>query len=335
MFVDRAVIKVRAGEGGKGLIAFRREAHNSRGGPSGGRGGSGGSVYFEADEGMHTLMDFRYHHEYSAERGAHGGPNDRTGANGPDVVIRVPAGTLLTDADTGEVIGDLTGHGQRALAAGGGRGGRGNASFATSTRQSPDFAQDGEPGQERNVQLELKLLADVGLVGFPNAGKSTLLARLTKARPKIADYPFTTLTPNLGVVTVGMRSFVMADIPGLIEGAHEGKGLGHEFLRHIERTKVLVFLIDVTSGDPQKQYDTLCGELESYSRELALRPRCAVFSKLDLLPPTAGLPALQADSAFLVTGVSAVSGVGLETLVHGLADRVRQERAAPPAEHSG
>ena len=329
MFVDRAQINLSAGEGGKGLIAFRREAHNSRGGPSGGRGGAGGSIYFEADEGMATLMDFRYQRDYRAARGAHGGGNNRTGRSAEDLLIRVPAGTVVRDAASGELIGDLTVQGERVRAARGGKGGRGNESFASATRQTPDFAEDGEPGEQRSVILELKLIADVGLVGFPNAGKSTLLSRISDSRPKIADYPFTTLTPNLGVVRSGMDSFVAADIPGLIEGAHSGKGLGLEFLRHIERTKILVFLLDISGPEPEEQYRILSAELAEYSPELERKPRCAVFTKLDLLPPDNRLPKLENEAGlFLVSGISAVSGLGLERLILALMDKVARERAA-------
>ncbi len=328
MFVDRAKIRLKAGEGGKGMIAFRREPHNSRGGPCGGRGGDGGSIYFEADEGLTTLMDFKYKRDYKAPRGAHGGGNNRTGRNGDDVIIRVPAGTLINDADTGEVIADLTEHGSRVLAAKGGKGGRGNESFRTPTRRSPDFAEDGEPGQKRTVQLELKLLADVGLVGFPNSGKSTLLSRISEARPKVADYPFTTLTPNLGVAVSGVDSFVVADIPGLIEGAHSGKGLGHEFLRHIERTKILVFLIDISAPVPRDQYRTLCSELAGYSDQLPSKPRCLVFSKMDLVEPGSPLPKINGEELFMITGISAVTGMGLDELKGSLAAKLAETRAA-------
>ena len=328
MFVDRAKITLKAGEGGKGMIAFRREPHNSRGGPCGGRGGNGGSIYFEADEGLTTLMDFKYKRDYAAPRGAHGGGNSRTGRTGEDLIIRVPAGSLITDADTGELIVDLTEHGDCALAVRGGRGGRGNESFTSPTRQSPDFAEDGEPGQERAVQLELKLIADIGLVGFPNSGKSTLLSRISEARPKVADYPFTTLTPNLGVAVSGMNSFVVADIPGLIEGAHSGKGLGHEFLRHIERTRILVFLIDITAPDPQDQYRTLCGELAGYSEQLPRKPRCLVFSKMDLVQPGSALPEINDRELFMNTGISAVTGAGLEELKRSLAAKLAETNTA-------
>ena len=328
MFVDRAKIQISAGEGGKGMIAFRREPHNPKGGPCGGRGGMGGNVWFEADEGMATLMDFRYNRHYRAPRGQHGGGNNRTGAGGEDIVIRVPAGTIIRDAATGEMIADLTAHGERMMAAKGGRGGRGNQAFVSPTRQAPEEAEDGMPGEEREVELELKLLADVGLVGFPNAGKSTLLSRITSARPKVADYPFTTLTPNLGVVRTDTDSFVVADIPGLIEGAHQGKGLGHEFLRHVERTRVLVFLIDITAEDPAAEYGILLSELRGHAPELAERPRCLAFTKLDVDPGAANdLPLRKAEGAFWVTGISSVSGLGIDPLLHALAKKVKEIKA--------
>ena len=327
MFVDRATIQLIAGDGGKGLIALRREKFNSRGGPCGGAGGCGGSVYFEADRGMATLMDFRYKSIYKAPRGAHGGGNNRTGKNGEDVTVKVPAGTLIRDADSGELIGDLTEHESRVLAVRGGRGGRGNSSFAGPTRRAPETAEDGQPGESRRVDLELKLIADVGLVGFPNAGKSTLLSRISKATPKIADYPFTTLTPNLGVVLRETQSFVVADIPGLIEGAHSGKGLGLEFLRHIERTLVLVFLFDISSSDPGDQFKALLNELTGYSRALIQKPRCVVFTKMDLVPEATAPPEIVDEQLFLHTGVSAVSGLGIDDLLHSLADKVSRVRA--------
>ncbi len=309
------------------MIAFRREPHNSRGGPCGGRGGEGGSVWFEADEGMATLMDFRYNRHYRAPRGQHGGGNNRTGAGGEDIVVRVPAGTIIRDIETGELIGDLTEQGQRVLAASGGRGGRGNSAFVSPTHQAPQEAEDGTPGEIREVEMELKLLADVGLVGFPNAGKSTLLSRITSARPKVADYPFTTLTPNLGVVGTDTGGFVVADIPGLIEGAHEGKGLGHDFLRHIERTKILVFLVDITDENPLGQYETLLNELKGYAPGLVQRPRCLLFTKLDILPPDeAGLPVDKLEDVFMVAGISSVSGRGIDELIRKLARRVKKMR---------
>ena len=326
MFVDQAKIEVKAGEGGKGLIAFRREKFNSRGGPCGGRGGKGGSIYFEADESMATLMDFRYKRIYKAKRGEHGGGNNKTGHNGLDVIIKVPVGTIVRVVGTGEVLGDLTAHGEKLLVAAGGDGGRGNGSFASPTRRAPEFAEDGWPGEERELELELKLIAEVGLVGFPNAGKSTLLSRISQATPKIADYPFTTLTPNLGVVSTGVESFVVADIPGLIEGAHLGKGLGHEFLRHVERTMVLVFLIDITVEDPAAEYAILLNELESHSPLMLEKPRCLVFNKLDSYQAEDDEIKIDDPQLFLTTRISAVTGEGVDKLLHTLAERVIETR---------
>jgi GTP-binding protein len=286
VFVDEVEIHVRAGDGGRGCISFRREKFVPRGGPNGGDGGRGGSVILEADEGLGTLLDFRYRRHYTAPRGRHGEGSDRHGANGEDLVLRVPVGTTVRDRDTGLLLGDLTGHGERLDVARGGRGGRGNARFATSTRRAPRHAEPGEAGEERTLRLELRLLADVGVVGFPNAGKSTLVARLSAARPKIADYPFTTLVPTLGLVRLEEgRSFVIADVPGLIPGAAEGKGLGLRFLRHLERTRLLVHLLDLdpaTGRDPVEDWRTIQAELLAYSPELAARPQLIAANKIDL-----------------------------------------------------
>jgi GTP-binding protein len=321
VFVDEVEIQVRAGDGGRGCVSFRREKFVPRGGPNGGDGGRGGSVIIEADEGLGTLLDFRYRRHYVAPRGRHGEGSDRHGASGDDRVLRVPVGTTVRDRNTGLVLGDLTRHGERLDVARGGRGGRGNARFATSTRRAPRHAEPGAPGEERALRLELRLLADVGVVGFPNAGKSTLVSRLSAARPKIADYPFTTLVPTLGLVRLDEeRSFVIADVPGLIPGAAEGKGLGLRFLRHLERTRLLVHLLDLDPGpgrDPVDDWRTIQAELETYSPELAARPQLIAANKIDL--PGAG-PRLARVTAFgrrrglPVVPVAARTGEGLDAL---------------------
>jgi len=286
VFVDEVEIHVRAGDGGRGCISFRREKYVPRGGPNGGDGGRGGSVIVEADEGLGTLLDFRYRRHYTAPRGGHGEGSDRHGASGEDLVLRVPVGTTIHEPHAGVLLGDLTADGERLEVARGGRGGRGNARFATSTNRAPRRADPGEAGEERTLRLELRLLADVGVVGFPNAGKSTLVSRLSAARPKIADYPFTTLVPTLGLVRLDEeRSFVIADVPGLIPGASEGKGLGLRFLRHLERTRLLVHLLDLdpaTGRDPVEDWKTIQAELREYSPELAARPQLIAANKIDL-----------------------------------------------------
>ncbi|MDZ7264870.1 MAG: GTPase ObgE, partial [candidate division KSB1 bacterium] len=279
VFIDQAKIIVIAGNGGNGVVSFRREKYIPKGGPDGGDGGKGGDVVLRADSNLHTLLDFHYKNKFKAESGKHGQGAKKSGRSGRDVVIRVPMGTLVKDAETDEVVADLVTPGQQVVVARGGNGGRGNAHFATPTKQTPRHAEPGAPGETRQLLLELKLIADVGLVGLPNAGKSTLLARLTAARPKIADYPFTTLTPNLGIVNYREgQSFVMADIPGLIEGAHLGKGLGLDFLRHIERTKVLAYLIEATADDVYQTYSVLRSELASHDPNLILRPTIIVIT---------------------------------------------------------
>jgi GTP-binding protein len=284
MFIDQATITVRAGRGGNGVISFRREKFIPKGGPDGGNGGSGGSVILRADRQLTTLMDFRYRRSYAADNGGQGMGSNKTGKSGADIVLRVPAGTLITDATTGTTYADLVEDGASVVIAKGGRGGKGNAEFATSTNQAPRKATPGTAGEEKVIQLELKLLADVGLVGFPNAGKSTLIASISAAKPKIADYPFTTLIPNLGIVAFGeYQSFVVADMPGLIQGAHEGRGLGIQFLKHIERTRVLVFLIECTAEDPKKQYRTLLAELKAFNPSLAKKPQIIAVTKMDLV----------------------------------------------------
>ncbi|HUF77210.1 MAG TPA: GTPase ObgE [Longimicrobiales bacterium] len=333
MFIDRAVIEVRGGPGGAGAEAFRREKGVPRGGPSGGDGGKGGDVVLVGDGQLSTLLDYSYRTRYHAERGQHGEGSNRTGRSGEDLVLRVPLGTSAYDADTAELLGELLEEGQRLVVAEGGRGGRGNTRFKTSTHQAPREWESGQEGTERRIRLELKLIADVGLVGEPNAGKSTLLASVTAARPKIADYPFTTLEPNLGVVQLsGFRSFVLADLPGIIEGAHEGKGLGHQFLRHIERTRVLLVLTPVDAGDPQGEVDRLRSELAAYSEQLASLPFLVGISKVDLLPPGERAPELAVPAALGVLAFSSVSGSGIPELLERLWEA---SRAATARERAG
>jgi len=328
-FVDQAIITVEAGTGGSGAEAFRREAGVPRGGPSGGNGGRGGDVIVRADAQLATLLDYRYQQHYRAERGEHGQGSNRTGRDGEDRVLRAPVGTILRDADTGELLGELLEDGQEIVVARGGRGGRGNAAFATSTRRAPRNWEPGAEGESRRLMLELKLFADVGLVGQPNAGKSTLLGAISAAEPKVADYPFTTLQPNLGVIQLpGNRSFVMADIPGIIEGAHEGRGLGLRFLRHIERTRTLAFLIPVDAEDVQAEYELLREEVAGYSPELAAKPHCVVITKIDLLPPGERPPVVDAPEAWGQYAISAVARRGLSDLVEALWSRVHQAVAA-------
>ncbi len=325
MFVDRAVIEVKAGTGGSGSDAFRRERGVPRGGPAGGDGGKGGDIMLEADAQLSTLLDYSYRRHYKAERGQHGEGQGRTGRSGEDLVLRVPPGTAAYDADTDEFLGELLEAGERLPVAKGGRGGRGNIHFATPTQQAPRRWEPGEEGEERRIRLELKLIADVGLVGEPNAGKSTFLATVTAARPKIADYPFTTLEPNLGVVQLpDFRSFVIADIPGIIEGAHEGKGLGHQFLRHIERTRTLALMVPVDVEDPQAEVDSLRAELEAYSSELARTSYCVVLTKTDLLGPDEPPPSLEPGDAWGVFSVSSVARKGMDVLLEALWKRSRE-----------
>src|SRR6478672_12030098 len=293
MFIDQVKVYVKGGDGGNGMVAFRREKYVPMGGPAGGDGGNGADVIFEVEEGLRTLMDFRYQRHFKAPRGEHGMSKNMHGRNSKDMIVKVPPGTVVMDELTKEVIADLVEHGQRAVIARGGRGGRGNSRFATPTNPAPELSENGEPGQEREVVLELKLLADVGLVGFPSVGKSTLLSVVSSAKPKIADYHFTTLVPNLGMVeTEDGRSFVMADLPGLIEGASEGVGLGHQFLRHIERTRVIVHVIDMSgleSRDPYEDYVTINKELQEYNLRLTERPQIIVASKMDMPEADANL----------------------------------------------
>ena len=327
MFVDRAIIQVSGGIGGSGSEAFRREKGVPRGGPAGGDGGKGGDVVLEADDQLSTLLDYSYRRHYKASRGMHGEGGNRTGRSGEDLILRVPPGTLAYDADSEDLLGELLGHGECLVIAEGGRGGRGNARFKSSTHQAPREWEPGNEGLERRVRLELKLIADVGLVGEPNAGKSTLLAAVTSARPKVADYPFTTLEPNLGVVELSdFRSLVVADIPGIIEGAHMGKGLGHQFLRHIERTRVLLLMVPVDSEDPQSELDRLCDELAAYSTELSGTPFCVGLSKMDVLTREASPPEVTADEAIRFIRFSSVTREGLEELLEGLWEVSREAK---------
>jgi len=315
MFIDRVVVNVRAGSGGSGIISFRREKFVPMGGPDGGDGGRGGDVIIVGDDNLSTLLDYTYRDSWNAEAGDHGSGANRSGRSGPDIVLPVPVGTVITDLETSERLGEVLESGQRVVVAHGGRGGKGNAHFATATHQAPREYQPGEDGEARTLELELKLIADVGLVGQPNAGKSTLLSVISAARPKIGDYPFTTLSPNLGVTQLsGGRTFVVADLPGIIEGAHEGRGLGLQFLRHIERTRLLAFLVPVDAIDWQAEYDQLRHEIEEYSGELARKPHCVVFTKMDLLGDDEP-PPIDAPDAFGVYAISAAGRTGLEPLL--------------------
>jgi len=319
---------VKAGDGGNGCLAFRREKYVPRGGPSGGDGGRGGDVTMVASPHKNTLLHFRFNPEHKAQRGRHGEGSNRTGKEGESIELDTPVGTVVYDAETGELIHDFAVPGERFILAQGGRGGRGNARFATSTHQAPTEHEQGHPGEERRLRLELKLLADAGLVGFPNAGKSTLISRISAARPKIADYPFTTLEPNLGVVSVDDRTFVVADIPGLIEGAHTGHGLGIQFLRHIERTRLLAHLVDVseTSGrDPVHDFDVVMEELRSFSPELVEKPMIVVATKLDAAQDQERITALEQHAAkhnLPFYRISSVTGEGIEALKRAMADAV-------------
>ena len=335
MFVDEIDIFVKGGDGGAGCVSFRREKYVPRGGPDGGDGGDGGSVWLEADPALTTLLDYHYKRHYHAERGQHGEGSNRHGASGSDLVLRVPLGTVVADRDTGERLGDLTAAGQRILTVRGARGGRGNARFATSTNRAPRRADLGRPGAERWLHLELKLLADVGVIGFPNAGKSTLVSRVSAAKPKIADYPFTTLEPTLGIVRVDdERTFVIADLPGLIPGAAEGRGLGHQFLRHTERTRLLLHMLDLdpqTARDPVDDLDVTNRELGAYSPALAARPQIVVANKADLPETQARREAIERHCAahglpFHV--ISAVTGAGLVDLMRAVAKKLEELRWA-------
>ncbi|HKR21519.1 MAG TPA: GTPase ObgE [Pyrinomonadaceae bacterium] len=335
MFIDRAKIHVQGGDGGNGVTAFRREKFVPRGGPSGGDGGRGGDVVFVADSSLNTLLHLRYNPRHVGDRGLHGEGSNRSGREGADVIVRVPVGTQIFDADTGDLLHDLNHDGARWLAARGGRGGFGNAHFASSTNRAPRYHQSGSKGEERELQLELKLLADVGLVGFPNAGKSTFISTVSAARPKIADYPFTTLEPHLGVVDLGdFLTCVSADVPGLIEGAHAGAGLGDRFLRHIERTKLLLHLVDVSSlpqQEPVDAYETVNRELASYNEELATRPQIVVATKIDALDEPERLASLreraeQDGKPFFA--ISSATGAGVRELIHAVSSKLDELNSA-------
>ena len=347
MFVDEAKIFVKAGDGGNGCVAFRREKYVPRGGPSGGDGGNGGSIYLEANPNDNTLLRYRYNREFKADRGRHGEGSNCTGHSGDDMILEVPVGTLAYDGQSGETIADLATPGQRVLVATGGRGGRGNQHFAKPWHQAPREHEDGQPGEERHLRLELKLLADVGLVGFPNAGKSTLISVISAARPKIANYPFTTLEPNLGVVNADGgsgsegrelgRTFVVADLPGLIEGAHEGAGLGIRFLRHIERTRLLVHLIDTSDfsdADPIGAFAVIQGELRAFSASLGEKPMIVVASKLDATSDRTRLEQLRAfcgRRSLPFHAISAATGEGVRALVLAIADTLDKiPKSTPP-----
>jgi GTP-binding protein len=334
-FIDQVKVYVKAGNGGRGCVSFRREKYIPRGGPNGGDGGRGGHVIFKAKGDMNTLLDIKYQQQYRAEKGQHGMGKDMHGRNGKDLVIPVPLGTLIKDAETEEILNDLTVEGQEYVAARGGRGGLGNAHFKSSTRRAPRFAQPGEPGEEKTLFLELKLLADVGLIGLPNAGKSTLISVLSSATPKIADYPFTTLNPVLGVVKYGVfKSFVIADIPGLIEGAHKGTGLGFQFLRHVERTSILLHLVDlseISEGDPVDNLKKINRELELYSPKLIKKPRAVAGTKLDIKGDGKRLDRLShycKDKGYDFFPICSITGEGLKNLIQYLANEVEEHKKA-------
>ncbi|MBC5637593.1 GTPase ObgE [Ornithinibacillus sp. BX22] len=326
MFVDQVSVYVKAGDGGNGLVAYRREKYVPLGGPAGGDGGNGGDVIFKVDEGLNTLMDLRYNRHFKAKRGENGMSKNQHGKNAAPLIVSVPPGTTIMDEDTDQVIADLTIHGQEAVIAKGGRGGRGNSRFATPRNPAPDFAENGEPGEEKNIKVELKLIADVGLVGFPSVGKSTFLSVVSAAKPKIADYHFTTLAPNLGVVDTGdQRSFVLADLPGLIEGAHQGIGLGHQFLRHVERTRVIIHVIDMagTEGrDPFEDYVKINTELKEYDEKLMTRPQVIAANKMDMPGAEENLEKFkeQLGEDVPVYPVSALTKDGLRDILYAVAD---------------
>ena len=337
MFADRAKIYVKSGKGGDGHVSFRREKYVPNGGPDGGDGGKGGDVYFEVDDGLNTLTDFRHIRKYAAGNGENGGKRNCAGKNGEDITIKVPEGTVIKEAESGQVITDMSGENRRFLLLNGGKGGNGNQHYATSTMQAPRYAQPGQPAQELELLLELKVIADVGLVGFPNVGKSTFLSKVTNARPKIANYHFTTLNPNLGVVDLeDAKGFVIADIPGLIEGASEGVGLGHEFLRHIERTKLIVHIVDAASTegrDPIEDIYAINKELEAYNAEIAHRPQIIVANKIDMIygddDPVAQIKAEFEPKGIPVYAISAISGQGLRELLYDINNRLENLDSKP------
>ena len=322
LMFDETTINIISGDGGNGIVAFRREKYVPRGGPNGGNGGRGGNVVLRADTGLNTLLPFKYKSHYKAGRGGHGGGSQKQGRTGEDTIVIVPVGTAVYDRDSGEMVADLVAEGQEVIVAAGGRGGRGNAAFKSSVNQAPRLAERGEPGEERWLRLELKLIADVGIVGVPNAGKSTLLSVVSRAKPKIADYPFTTLVPNLGVVVVDHKDFVMADIPGLIEGAHSGSGLGHRFLRHIERTRMVVHLLNGISPDPLGDFEAINTELELFNPALADKPQIVVFNKMDLPDAQTRWPdvraALMAQGIEEPLAISAITGENVQVLLRSV-----------------
>ena len=335
-FIDKAKIYVKGGDGGRGCVAFRREKFVPFGGPSGGNGGKGGDVIIEADDRLQTLMDYRYKRHYKAKNGQPGSGSNKHGRSADDLVLKVPVGTVIKDAETGEIIADLTEKGQRVVVARGGKGGRGNAAFKSPTNQTPTTAEEGEKGEERWIELELKLIADVGIIGFPNAGKSTLISTLSHAKPKIADYPFTTLTPVLGVLEFDIGdSIVLADIPGLIEGASEGAGLGHEFLRHIERTKFLIHLIDISDfreRDPVEAFEIINRELENYSPELIKKPQIVVGNKIDILSDKSEIDRLKTffeERDYTFIPVSLATREGVDELIKALKEKKEELTAKP------
>lgn len=327
MFIDQARIYVKAGRGGNGCVSFRREKFVPKGGPDGGNGGNGGSVIFRADRNLTTLMDFQYKRNYHAENGEYGKGANKTGKSGKNIILRVPCGTVIKDAKSGEIIADLVNHEDEIEVARGGKSGRGNAEFATPTNQAPRRAEKGKEGEELTIDLELKLLADIGLVGLPNAGKSTLISRISAAKPKIADYPFTTLVPNLGIVRYAEdKSFVVADMPGLIEGAYKGKGLGIQFLRHIERTRVIVFLIECISEDPHKTYASLVNEMKSFNEEMVRKPQIVALTKIDLTDEKLRkkLKKISFKKKIPVHLISAITGEGIKELVDEMWKRLQK-----------